>query len=196
MFRVRSQVCDGFAIAENDWTPFNTVASGDADRFAAAGDVNTRNMAAIDVFFGAATIGIEDHGLLIGRETPLLYFAISRREKCWIFLFFSVPSQRVKMLPAIFSARDYKAVGSPIEHSATVRSHLGKGVVQFFSAVPDFMRGGARSISDPDSPRLGNIRRDEKPFRLIAGHSRSTDEGDEFAVTRPARSLIGIDRRR
>src|ERR1700730_11279693 len=99
MFGAGAQIGDRFSVAENDRIPFNAFASGDTDGFAAAADIHARKMAAVDVFFGASTIRTEYYGLLIGGKRPLLHFAISGSEGSEIFLFFSIPSQSIQMLP-------------------------------------------------------------------------------------------------
>ncbi len=125
VFGVRREVDERFAVVENDGVPRNIFTDRQGGGCFPGRDTNTVKVTAVDVFFGAAAIGIEKDGLLVRRERPVLDFAISGSEELQIF---SIDAKGIEMLPAVLVTGDNKTIaGGPVHYTAaSVLGHFWK----------------------------------------------------------------------
>src|SRR5260370_4311666 len=142
-----------------------------------------------------SAVGIEQDGLLVWREGPLIHFAITWRKK------FRRPSsrgQRIQMLPAVFFGSDYKLiVGGPIDDAASgFLRHFWKRSLRRRTAAPNFFGGSLRGVCHPDGPGVRLIRSKEASLTGVAGFCWLPHEGDAPPVQRPDCIAVLIHRRR
>src|SRR6202790_3798544 len=191
MTRVGTQVGDSFSVAQNLRAPLDAFAGRNFLRRAAR-DADLPEMAAIHV----AAIGIEDHGLFVRSERPLLDFASAGSEQLRRGAAFR--AQRVEMLPAILLAGDDQAIAvGPMQYSAaSIGCHAGIRCVGLSPAVPDFVgSAGSARVRQPNRPGLRAIRLEEKSLRRVALLRGAAKKSDALAVGRPLRIGIPIDGR-
>ena|SRR5258708_732012 len=98
MFSIGAKINNSLSVTQHRWTPFIALAASEFGRMI-SGDVDGPEVTAVDV----ATIGVEEHGLAIGSEGPLLDFAVAGSEQVRGPAF---RRKRVEMLPSIFFGSD------------------------------------------------------------------------------------------
>src|ERR1700746_2599966 len=98
-------------------------------------------------------IRIEKNCLLIRAKRPLLHLAATGSQEFRGAA--AIDGQTVKMLPAVLLACENNTiVGGPVNHTAAgIAGHVGKRVLQFPAAVPDFFCVPRRNIGNSDGPR-------------------------------------------
>src|SRR5260370_36161039 len=131
-----------------------------------------------------ATIRIEQNGLLVESERPLLHFAIawSKQLRCAAF-----GGERIEMLPAVFLRSDYQSVvRSPIDDaSPCFFGHMWKRSLRRRAAVPYFLCRSRGGIGDPDGPWMRPSSGDEEGLPYVTHPELRPDQGGAHVVTRP-----------
>src|SRR5260370_21573305 len=131
-----------------------------------------------------ATIRIEQNGLLVESERPLLHFAMawSKQLRCAAF-----GGERIEMLPAVFLRSDYQSVvRSPIDDaSPCFFGHVWKRSLRRRAAVPYFLCRSRGGIGDPDDPWMRLIRRDEESLRCVSRLGPPPHKGHALSVPPP-----------